>query len=111
MKIQKRLGGSKYKTFMALFNLYMLLYIFTGARDRRRFLKELQNGSIKFSDYKKLLADKIAFYPEFVQFRKERKSLTKNPIKIEQVLKSGSQKARRKAQRNLLHIKDKIGLA
>ncbi len=111
MKIQKRLGESKYKTFMALFNLYMLMYIFTSVRDRRRFLKELQAGSVKFSNYKKLLADKIAHYPEFVQFRKQRKALVKNPKKIEQVLKIGSQKARRRAQRNLLHIKDKIGLA
>jgi len=111
MKIKKRLGESKYKTFMALFNFYMFMYIFSGAKDRRRFLKELQNGSIKFSNYKKLLVEKIAHYPEFVQFRKQRKTLIKNPKKIEQILKTGSQKARRRARKNLLYIKDKIGLA
>lgn len=110
-KIQKRLGNAKYSTFMALFNFYMFMYIFCSKKDRKRFIKDLTEGSVQFSDYKKLLADKIAKYPEFVEFRKKRAELVKNPKSIETTLKTGSRKAKRHAHANLLQIKKKIGLA
>ncbi|MFA5134241.1 MAG: tryptophan--tRNA ligase [Patescibacteria group bacterium] len=109
--IQKRLGRKQYATFMALFNFYMLLYIFGSKVDRRRFIKDLTGGSIQFSVYKKLLADQIAHFPEFVEFRKKRAELVKNPKSIESILRAGSRKARRRAQANMVQIKKKVGLA
>lgn len=110
-KLKKKVGKAKYKKFMGLFNFYMLLYIFAELSDRRRFIKSLQNHSIQFSEFKNLLIDKIVNYPALVKFRKERAKLEINPSKVEKILKEGSQKARRKAQKNLLTIKKKVGLA
>lgn len=110
-KIKKELGEKKYKIFMALFNFYMLLYIFAAAKDRHRFLKTLKNKSIQFSGFKELLIDKIIDNPELVKFRKQRAKLIKDPKKVEQILKKGSQQAKRKANKNLELIKRKIGLA
>jgi len=110
-KLRKRFGEVKYKKFMGLFNFYMLLYIFAESSDRRRFVDSLRDHSIQFSEFKNLLADKITHYPALVNFRQKRAKLIKNPKKIEQILKNGSQKARRRAQKNLLAIKRKVGLA
>ncbi|MCH7492406.1 tryptophan--tRNA ligase [Patescibacteria group bacterium] len=111
MKVKDRLGNSKYKTFMGLFNLYMLLYIFADKKDRQKYLKDLQNGTVKFSETKKLLTDKIVNFPELVSFRKKRDQLIKNPTRIATILKQGSQKARRRAQKNLTAVKKKVGLS
>lgn len=110
-KLRKQFGEVKYKKFMGLFNFYMLLYIFAESSDRRRFVDSLQNHSIQFSEFKNLLADKITHYPALVNFRRERAKLVKNPSKVEKILKDGSQKAKRRAQKNLLMIKKKVGLA
>ncbi len=107
----KKLGEQNFRKYMNVFNLYMLLYIFAEKKDRQKFVESLKNNAVQFSEYKKLLADKISNYPAFKEFRKKRTALEKNPKKIATTLKQGSQKARRKAQRNLLHIKKKIGLA
>jgi len=86
-KLEKNLGSNHYKVFMALFNFYMLMYIFSTKTDRKKFLDELLAGSIQFSKYKKLLAKKIAHYRPFVSFRKKRKELSKNPKAVEKMLK------------------------
>ncbi len=109
--IQNRLGPDKFKRFMALFNFYMLLYIFAESKDRRKFLEQLQDGSIRFAEFKALLSNTISQNAELAAFRTKRKQLMKNPGKIKTILKQGSQKARRKAKRNLIKIKGKIGLA
>ncbi|MDD5039688.1 MAG: tryptophan--tRNA ligase [Patescibacteria group bacterium] len=109
--LRKKLGDAKYRTFMALYNFYMLLYIFASAHDRRRFLDELQKGTAQFSVYKKLLSNRIATYPPFVAFRKKRAELVRNPKQVEKTLRDGSARARRHAIRNLTIIKKKIGLA
>ncbi len=110
-KVKKKLGDKKYAVFMALFNFYMLMYIFAKEKERREFLDTLQSGSIQFSKYKKLLADRISNFPEFISFRKRRKQLIKEPKKIEQILKQGSKTAQTAAKRNLKIVKKKIGLA
>jgi len=109
-KLAKKLGKKNFGIFMALFNFYMLLYIYAEKSERQKFLESLINGSIQFSEFKKLLIDKIINHPATVSFRKERAKLIKNPKKIEQVLKKGSQKVRRKAIKNLEQVKKKVGL-
>ncbi|XOU94084.1 MAG: tryptophan--tRNA ligase [Candidatus Kerfeldbacteria bacterium] len=109
--IKKRLGEKNYSTFMALYNFYMLLYIFSKQKQRNNFVKDLKNNSIKFSDYKKILIDSIVKFPELVEFRKNRAKFEKNPKMVEKILKSGSAQAKRKAHKNLGMIKKKIGLA
>ena len=110
-KLRSRLGEKKYATFMALFNFYMLMYIFTQPNERKKFLLELKDGQVKFSEYKALLAERIAAYPAFVAFRKKRATLLKNPAQVEKILKAGSHKASLRAKKNILAIKRKVGLA
>jgi len=110
-KIKKKLGEKKYKTFMSLFNFYMLLYIFAEAKDRHKFLETLKSNNIQFSGFKELLADKIINNPELSNFRKQKARLVKNPKKVEQILLDGSRQAKIKAKKNLKLIKRKIGLA
>ncbi|MDP2684801.1 MAG: tryptophan--tRNA ligase [bacterium] len=109
--IKKRLGESNYKTFMALYNFYMLLYIFAKPKHRKSFIDDLEKNNIQFSEYKNILAEHIINFPELVSFRENRKKLIKDPKKVEKILKDGSQKAKRKAHRHLTTIKQKIGIA
>ncbi len=109
--IKKRLGEANYNTFMALYNFYMLLYIFAKPKHRKDFISDLEKNSIQFSTYKKILADHVVNFPELVAFRNNRKKLVKDPKKVEKILKDGSAKAKRKAHRNLLGVKQKIGIA
>jgi len=110
-KIGQKLGDSKYRIFMALFNFYMLMYVFTKPEERKKFLLDLKNRQIKFSEYKNLLIDRISHYPAFVDFREKRAALLKNPSQVEKILKDGSRRASLSAKKNLFAIKKKIGLA
>lgn len=109
--LEKELGRPKFEKFMALYNFYMLLYLFAKNNDRRRFLDELKDGTIKFSTYKELLAERIITYPALKSFREKRKKLINDPEQVWHILRDGSQKARARAQKNLTEIKEKIGLA
>jgi len=111
INIKKRLGDENYKIFMALYNFYMLLYIFAKPNHRKKFITDLKKHEIKFSEYKKILTDHVINFPELVAFRKNRKKLVKEPKKVEKILKEGSAKAKRKAHRNLKMVKQKIGIA
>ncbi|MFA5051830.1 MAG: tryptophan--tRNA ligase [Patescibacteria group bacterium] len=109
-KLDKKLGDAKFRQFMALYNFYMLLYIFADTPDRKKFLANLENNSIKFSEYKQLLADKVATYPTFVSFRKKRAELLDQPEKVWDTLRQGSERAHIIAKQHMSEIKHKIGL-
>lgn len=109
--IKKRLGDTNYKTFMALYNFYMLLYIFAKPKHRKNFISDLEKNSIQFSKYKKILSEHIINFPELVSFRANRKKLIRDPKKVEKILKDGSQAAKKIAHRNLTAVKQKIGIA
>lgn len=109
--LAKEMGKVKYQKFMALYNFYMLMYIFAEAADRRRFVVALKQGTVKFSEYKQLLAEKIINYPALKALRAKRLALLREPNKVWEMVKKGSQQARAVAQKNLAGIKKKIGLA
>jgi len=108
--LEKELGKTKYHKFMALYNFYMLLYIFAESGERRKFIVALKEGSVKFSEYKQLLADKIIAYPPLKSLREKRAELLQQPEKVWEIMKKGSLEARQTAQKNLSMIKKKIGL-
>lgn len=108
--IEKEMGQEMYTKFMALYNFYMLLYIFAEAKERRDFVVELKQGSVQFSKYKQLLVDKIINYPELKALREKRLELIKQPDFVWDILRKGSQKARALAQAKIGEVKKKIGL-
>ncbi len=108
--LEKEMGQTKYYKFMALYNFYMLLYIFAENTERKKFIVSLKEGSVKFSEYKKLLADKIIDFPQLKSLREKRTELLKRPDKVWDIMTKGSQKAQTLAQKNLATVKKKIGL-
>jgi tryptophanyl-tRNA synthetase len=108
--LEKEMGQTKYYKFMALYNFYMLLYIFAENTERRKFVVSLKDGSVKFSEYKKLLADKIINFPQLKSLREKRTELLKQPDKVWAIMTKGSQKAKTLAQKNLTAVKKKTGL-
>jgi tryptophanyl-tRNA synthetase len=108
--LEKELGRATYEQFMALYNFYMLLYIFADKTDRRKFVVALRDGSIKFSEYKQLLADRIINFPALKSLREKRTELLTQPDKVWDIMKTGSQKARITAQKNIQIVRKKIGL-
>jgi tryptophanyl-tRNA synthetase len=108
--LEKELGKVKYAQFMALYNFYMLLYVFAGSPDRRKFVTALKDGSIKFSEFKQLLADKIINFPALKSVREKRTALLANPNQVWGIIKRGGHAARVRAQKNIQVIKKKIGL-
>lgn len=111
VKLDKKWGDTKFRQFMALYNFYMLLYIFGDTADRKKFLNDLESRAIKFSEYKKLLADKIATYPDFVAFRKKRTELVAHPERVWDTLRHGSERAHVIAHQHISEIRHKVGLA
>jgi tryptophanyl-tRNA synthetase len=109
-RLDKKWGDVKFRQFMALYNFYMLLYIFGETADRKKFLEALENNTVKFSEYKQLLADKVANYPDFVSFRKKRAELVGHPERVWDILRQGSEKAHTIAKQNISEIRHKVGL-
>jgi tryptophanyl-tRNA synthetase len=108
--LEREMGKDTYTKFMALYNMYMLLYIFADGSKRRQFITDLKEGTIKFSEYKQLLADRIINFPALKSLREKRTELIKQPELVWETIKQGSQKARLIAQKNLAVIKKRIGL-
>ncbi|MBI5037631.1 MAG: tryptophan--tRNA ligase [Candidatus Kerfeldbacteria bacterium] len=111
MDLQNELGETKFMAYMAYFNIYMLLYLFGEKKDRKQFIDAMQAGEVRFSVFKDILIDRIIANQDLADFRKKRAELIKSPKKVEEILKHGSLQARRRAQKNLLAIKDAIGIA
>ena len=74
-------------------------------------LAEVEEGfsSVNYGELKHSLADYVADY--FEKFRKKKTALLKKPAAIKSVLKSGSAKARKSAEKKMAEVKKKIGLA
>ncbi|MFZ6036492.1 MAG: tryptophan--tRNA ligase [Patescibacteria group bacterium] len=109
--LQTELGTVKFHTYMAYFNMYMLLYLFGEKADRKQFVDALQSGDVRFSVFKEMLIERIIANRELADFRKKRAELIKSPKKVESLLIAGSKRARTIAQRHLLQIKKTIGIA
>lgn len=105
------LGDEKFHVYMAYFNLYMLLYLFGEVGDRKQFVEAMAAGTVRFSEYKQLLIDRIVHNPDLAAFRTNRATLLRDTKRIETILTEGSATAQTRAQKNLTTIKKAIGIA
>jgi tryptophanyl-tRNA synthetase len=89
-------------------NLLQLLEQFGGETDVTRFSDAIADGSIKYSELKELLADRIIAY--FAPFRERRAALAENPHVALDALAEGARKAKEVAAETMREVKSKIGL-
>jgi tryptophanyl-tRNA synthetase len=71
--------------------------------------EQRQGRPFGYGDAKKMLLDKINAY--FGPFREKRKELAARPGYVEEVLRSGAQKARAEAQKTMALVRQAVGMA
>lgn len=90
-------------------NLLTLLREFGTPTDIKKFDSDHRTGTIRYSDLKSVLADRIAAH--FADFRKKKKSLMASPATIRRVLAAGAKRHRAVAKKTMAEVKKKTGLA
>ena len=70
--------------------------------------QSFQKGGVGYGDYKKQLFE--ALWKALATYRNQRASLLANPEKVEAILRSGAEKARRIARPVLDRVREKVGL-
>ncbi len=89
-------------------NLMFLMTHFGTPQDVLYFTEAQNKGTLKFSELKESLSDRVAAY--FEEFREKKKELLSRPEQLAEILGEGSKKARQVASETLLEVKEKIGL-
>jgi tryptophanyl-tRNA synthetase len=89
-------------------NLFLLLSHFGSKEDNARFRDAYEDGSIKYSELKTLLSQKIGGY--FADYRKKKSTLAKNSKEVHNILERGAKIAGATAQLTLESVRKKIGL-
>lgn len=89
-------------------NLLLLLKEFGSKEAFEQFSKAEKDGSIRYGDLKKVLAESIANY--FSEFRKRRAELLSNPKKLTILLEEGKEKAKHVAQKTMSEVRTFVGL-
>lgn len=89
-------------------NLLALLGQFGSSDDVKHFHAEMKAGTIKYSELKDTLAERIIAY--FGPFREKRAELAATPEIALEALAAGAAKAQAKAAETMREVKSKIGL-
>ncbi len=90
-------------------NLLDLFKNLSTDRDKKKDLEDqYQNGALKYSEFKPLLAEAIIQVLKPIQ--EKRTELAKDPDKIKLILEQGKIKAERVANKTLKEVKERMGL-
>lgn len=89
-------------------NLLSLLQYFGSREEIRYFKEQAQTQTLKFSELKNTLAEKISLH--FESFRQKKSELITQPDYIAEILAEGARKARQTAGSTLIQVKEKLGL-
>ncbi|HLC38608.1 MAG TPA: tryptophan--tRNA ligase [Patescibacteria group bacterium] len=100
--------GTEKEVSSASQNLFNLLEVFAGPETADKFRKQRQDGTIKYSELKPVLAE--AIIRELEPIQKKRAELAKNPDAIKKILTEGAEKLKPQAQATLEEVKEKMGL-
>ena len=114
--IQKRLAGAPtdsgkgeiVPTTGGVANLLKFVELFEGIDKRKNYELSYMNNGIRYGDLKKELAD--AIYKELLPIQEKRKELEHKTTYVDDVIKSGAEKARKIAKETVLEVKEKMGL-
>lgn len=115
--IQKRLAGAPtdsgkgetVPTSGGVANLLKFVELFEGIEKRKMYEEKYMTDGIRYGDLKKELAD--AIYKELLPIQEKRKELEHKTSYVDEVIKSGAEKARKIASETVLEVKEKMGLA
>lgn len=89
-------------------NLFTLLEAFAPKDVYNKFVKDLEDGNLKFSELKPALAEAIV--EELTPIREKRQELLAKPKFLEEVVAAGADRARREAKQHMQEIKELMGL-
>lgn len=89
-------------------NLFFLLEQFGTETDIRQLSAARRDGSLKFSELKEVLAERIA--AQLAPLRERKRRLLSDKIGLAKVLAEGAARARTVAQETLREVKEKTGL-
>jgi len=114
--IQKRLAGAPtdsgkgevVPTTGGVANLLKFVELFQGSEKRKIYEKLYLGDGIRYGDLKKELAD--AIYRELKPIQMKRVELEHKTSYVDEVIKSGAEKARKIASETILEVKEKMGL-
>lgn len=114
--IQKRLAGAPtdsgkgevVPTTGGVANLLKFVELFEGIDKRKNYELSYMNNGIKYGELKTELAE--AIYKELRSIQEKRKELEHKTSYVDEVIKSGAEKARKIASETVLEVKEKIGL-
>lgn len=114
--IQKRLAGAptdsgKGETVPptgGVANLLKFVELFEGVEKRKSYEKLYTGEGLRYGDLKKELAD--AIYKELKPIQEKRIELEHKTSYVDEVIKSGAEKARKIASETIREVKEKMGL-
>lgn len=89
-------------------NLMLFVELFQGKLKRNEYEKLYTSTGVRYGDLKKELAD--AIYKELLPIQEKRKELEHKTSYVDEVIKSGAEKARKIAAETVLEVKEKMGL-
>ena len=114
--IQKRLAGAptdsgkgnNIPTSGGVSNLLKFVELFEGIEKRKMYEEKYLGDGIRYGDLKKELAE--AIFKELKPIQEKRKELEHKTSYVDEVIKSGAEKARKIATGTILEVKEKMGL-
>ncbi len=114
--IQKRLAGAPtdsgkgetVPTAGGVANLLKFVELFEGIDARKKYEQAYRGQGIAYRELKENLAH--AIYKELMPIQEKRKELEHKTSYVDEVIKSGAEKARKIASETVLEVKEKMGL-
>lgn len=114
--IQKRLAGAPtdsgkgevVPTAGGVSNLLKFVELFEGIDARKKYEQAYRGQGIAYRELKENLAH--AIYKELLPIQEKRKELEHKTSYVDEVIKSGAEKARKIANETILEVKEKMGL-
>jgi tryptophanyl-tRNA synthetase len=114
--IQKRLAGAPtdsgkgevVPTVGGVANLLKFVELFEGKDRYKQYALSYMHEGIRYGDLKRELAD--AIYKELKPIQEKRKELEHKTSYVDEVIRSGAEKARMIASETIMEVKEKMGL-
>jgi len=89
-------------------NVFKMYRLIATKDETKDLANKYKKGGFGYGDAKKLLLQKILEH--FSKAREIKQSLDTNPEKVEKILKDGSIRAKKLAEKTMIEVKNKIGL-
>jgi len=89
------------------YNLYKIFKLFATEEQDQELRKMFQEGWVGYGDIKKYVADVILDYT--AEMRARRKELEAQPEKVLEIIKAGTEKAKKIAQAKMGEVREKVG--